>query len=125
MVAGPIAYFFVRRGLPGLVRESGVRKSIGRLEDFKVGSSRVEYLGTQKVIVARTMDGEFHAVSAVCTHLGCSIRFEALEARSAFVCNCHSSKFDLDGLNLTGPAPAPLKTFNLLVSGEDLVLQED
>ena len=125
MVIAPVAYSFVRRGLSTLIKQSNVSKNLGRADDFKVGTSRVEYLASEKVVIGRTSEGDFHAVSAVCTHLGCSIRFETFASMSGFVCNCHSSKFDLDGLNLTGPAPTPLKSFEVVVIGGEVVLRDD
>lgn len=51
-------------------------------------------------------DGSFLALSRTCTHLGCSIPWDA--AKNQFVCPCHGSTFSLDGEVLTAPAPRPL-----------------
>ena len=60
----------------------------------------------------------FHAVSAVCTHLGCTVRAEALpqpetmevggaplRVTHRFACPCHGSKYTGDGKVVSGPAP--------------------
>ncbi len=57
------------------------------------------------VIVVRTDEG-FAAVSAVCTHLGCIVKWK--KARRQFFCPCHGGRFALDGRVLGGPAPDPL-----------------
>jgi Rieske Fe-S protein len=95
---------------------------LGAEEDFKVGSSRTVSFGDEKVVVARLTDGRFHAVSGVCTHLGCSIRLEESNGRTEFACNCHDSRFDLDGVNLSGPAPSPLRRFEVVIQGRELRL---
>ena len=51
-------------------------------------------------------DGSFLALSRTCTHLGCSIPWDA--AKNQFVCPCHGSTFSLNGEVLTAPAPRPL-----------------
>ena len=46
----------------------------------------------------------FRAISAVCTHLGCTVDL----ARQGFHCPCHGSVFDKTGTVVSGPAPSPL-----------------
>ena len=53
----------------------------------------------------RNADG-LYALSAICTHLGCTPNWFATEER--FKCPCHGSNFLMDGTNVAGPAPVPL-----------------
>lgn len=46
-----------------------------------------------------------YAVTAICTHLGCKVRYE----NQGFHCPCHDSEYDLQGLVTHGPAKFPLK----------------
>jgi cytochrome b6-f complex iron-sulfur subunit len=80
----------------------------------------VTYLQDQQVYIVRTPEG-FHAVSAVCTHLGCITQWKA-ESES-IACPCHGSKFGKDGTKLEGPAPRSLPHFALSLApdGELLV----
>ena len=64
-------------------------------------------LGGEKCAVYRDPDGQLHAVSATCTHLGCIVAFN--DAEKAWECPCHGSRFDVDGQVLQGPATWPLK----------------
>ena len=107
----------IRRWLGHTIESKTEAVELGSEEDFIVGSSRTVLFGGDKVIVARSANGRFHAVSRVCTHLGCSIRVEQSGGRTKFACNCHDSRFDLDGVNLSGPAPSPLKRFEVRKAG--------
>lgn len=62
--------------------------------------------GLGKTGVYRDEDGQLHAVSMRCTHLGCLVRFNAAER--SWDCPCHGSRFDVDGEVLEGPATKPL-----------------
>ncbi len=48
------------------------------------------------------------ALSALCTHLGCTVQ---PAAGGILHCPCHGSQFGLDGALLTGPATSPLPRF--------------
>ena len=51
--------------------------------------------------------GEFLALSAVCTHLGCNVRWR--EGESRFACPCHAGFYDANGNVISGPPPRPLR----------------
>ena len=61
------------------------------------------------VIVIRAADADYRAFTNVCTHAGCGI-YAFVHPRIR--CQCHGSEFDLDGLNVAGPAPTALKRFD-------------
>ena len=122
LVLAPSGYALIRRWLGRTIESKTDVVDLGSEEDFKVRSSRTVLFGDEKVVVARLTDGRFHAVSGVCTHLGCSIRLEQSGGRTEFACNCHDSRFDLDGVNLSGPATSPLRTFNVVLHGRALRL---
>ena len=52
------------------------------------------------------IDGELHAYSSVCPHLGCAVDYSAEHGK--FKCPCHRSAFGLDGTPEEGPAPRSL-----------------
>lgn len=58
-------------------------------------------------------DGSLLALSKSCTHLGCSVPWDA--EKTKFVCPCHGSTFDLHGRVLTSPAIRPLDYFPVLI----------
>ena len=49
------------------------------------------------------------AMSAVCTHLGCTVG----KLEWGYQCPCHGSRFDTGGRVLRGPAPKPLPWFKI------------
>lgn len=54
----------------------------------------------------RDESGGLHAVSAVCTHMGCLAGWN--ETDRTWDCPCHGSRFALDGSVIHGPAVEPL-----------------
>jgi cytochrome b6-f complex iron-sulfur subunit len=70
----------------------------------RVGGSRVVRFNNASVLVARTSETSFIALSAICTHAGCTVRF----ASTQISCPCHGSLFALDGTVTRGPATRPL-----------------
>lgn len=67
------------------------------------GRAAVVRDGLQKIAAYRDEEGTMHAFSAVCTHLGCVVRWNSAE--STWDCPCHGSRFDkMDGHVLNGPA---------------------
>ncbi|GAC1522991.1 MAG: FAD-dependent oxidoreductase [Thermoleophilaceae bacterium] len=60
-----------------------------------------------KVAAYRAEDGTIEAVSPVCTHFGCSLRWNSAE--TSWDCPCHGSRFATDGRVLEGPAVKDLE----------------
>src|SRR3954467_12171416 len=59
--------------------------------------------------------GVDHCVSLTCTHLGCTVRWNAAEA--SWDCPCHASRFDRFGAVLEGPATDPLAVVDVELPG--------
>ena len=55
----------------------------------------------------------FYALSTVCTHLGCTVPWNADEQR--FVCPCHASTFDINGDVVQPPAPRAMDLFEVTI----------
>ncbi|WP_346762978.1 FAD-dependent oxidoreductase [Arthrobacter sp. Soil736] len=70
----------------------------------------IEVDGEPTAVYARP-GGQMEAVSAICTHLGCTVGFNAADV--SWDCPCHGSRFATDGTVIQGPAtknlpPRPL-----------------
>ncbi len=59
-------------------------------------------------------DGDLHAISALCTHMGC--RLKPTPDGLSIRCLCHGARFGADGAVLAGPAVAPLPPIALRVA---------
>jgi glycine/D-amino acid oxidase-like deaminating enzyme/nitrite reductase/ring-hydroxylating ferredoxin subunit len=85
--------------------------SPGDPDSLKPGNSVVMKLGGQATAVHRDEAGELHAVSATCSHLGCTVRWN--ESEQSWDCPCHGSRFNVDGKVLHGPAVRPLTSIHV------------
>jgi menaquinol-cytochrome c reductase iron-sulfur subunit len=63
---------------------------------------------------------EFIAMSNICTHLGCRVRWIGDQQR--FFCPCHNAIFDKDGEVVSGPPPRPLDRFEVKVEDDQLFI---
>lgn len=79
--------------------------------DIRPGEHAVATVGGVRTGLYRDEDGAMHAVSATCTHLGCTLSFNAGE--KSWDCPCHGSRFDIDGEVLQGPAVKKLERRSL------------
>jgi glycine/D-amino acid oxidase-like deaminating enzyme/nitrite reductase/ring-hydroxylating ferredoxin subunit len=70
------------------------------------GDGRLLKLDGDLVAASRDADGTVHALSPVCTHLGCRVAWN--RAERSWDCPCHGSRFGPDGRVLQGPAVEPL-----------------
>jgi Rieske Fe-S protein len=69
------------------------------------------------VAVYKDKAGKIHACSAVCTHMGCIVRWN--NAEDTWDCPCHGSRFSVDGKVIHGPAVKDLKKLKLKKTAED------
>ena len=118
----------LRSLLPNVSYDAPTTVKIGPPGEFPDGQ---KFLPDQRLIVFRE-GSTFHAISAVCTHLGCIVRAEALSQAETvdvggaplrmthrFLCPCHGSRYSGDGGNVSGPAPRPLAWYHLSMAADD------
>jgi cytochrome b6-f complex iron-sulfur subunit len=61
-----------------------------------------------------------YALSAVCPHLGCTVNWNAAEAK--FICPCHGSQFNAAGEVTGGPASSGLSLVTVVVKDDQVRL---
>ena len=122
------AYAFIRSLFPNVLYEEPRRFKVGLPAQFGEGA---KFLEDQQLFIFRERN-TFHAISAICTHLGCTVKMQKLNQpkkvdadgreiteTAEFLCPCHGSKYYGDGTNYAGPAPRPLEYYKLELSPDD------
>jgi cytochrome b6-f complex iron-sulfur subunit len=118
----------LRSLVPNVSYDAPTTVKVGPPDEFPDG---LKFLPDERLFVFR--EGRtFHAISAVCTHLGCTVRAEAMSQPAQatvgglstrlthhFSCPCHGSRYNGDGANVSGPAPRPLAWYHLSLSLDD------
>jgi menaquinol-cytochrome c reductase iron-sulfur subunit len=61
---------------------------------------------------------DFIAMSNICTHLGCRVRW--IEDQEQFLCPCHNATFGKDGSVVSGPPPRPLDVYQVKVEEDQI-----
>ena len=82
---------------------------------LRAGEGRILEVEGRKVAVYREPGGACHAVSPVCTHLGCHVHWNGAER--SWDCPCHGARFSPTGQVLNGPAVKDLASRPLPVQG--------
>ena len=114
-------YPALRYIIPPLVPESTSRSSVAaKMNELKRNSAKIFQFGSKPALLIRTAQDEFKAVSAVCTHLSCTVQYR--EDLHQIWCACHNGLYDIAGRNISGPPPRPLEEFEVHVQGEDIVV---
>ena len=80
---------------------------VSSVDEIAKGEGAIIREGTSKIAVYRDDDGKLHKRSAVCTHMGCIVRFNSAE--KTWDCPCHGSRFATDGHVVNTPAITPLE----------------
>ena len=79
---------------------------VSSVEQIHAGDGAILRDGASKLAIYRTDEGQVHAMSAVCTHLGCVVNWN--KAEKSWDCPCHGSRFDPFGKVVNGPATKDL-----------------
>ena len=94
---------------------SGGAVAVGPLDELQPGRGRLVTGAHRPFWIIRTDSGEAVALSAVCTHRRCILKFVPQAGR--LECPCHGGAFDLNGNVLFGPPPRPLESLSVSIKG--------
>ena len=89
-------------------------KTVGNLSDIPPGT--IMPFRSGRFYLIRLDDGGLMAVSMICSHLGCTVNWDA--ADKVFKCPCHASSFDKWGNVIKSPATKSLNYHRVLVRDE-------
>lgn len=115
---GSTALATMRFMFPNTLNEPTKRRKVGFPEDYAPGVDK-KFLKDFGVFIVREEE-RMYAVSATCTHPGCTVRW--LAENNQFNCPCHGSKFYQDGINFAGSAPRPLDRVKITLADDRQVL---
>lgn len=90
-------------------------------QKLPAGSVLMFKFGSSPAMLIHHQDGSWVALTAVCTHLGCTVQYEPQMNR--IHCACHGGVYDpRTGANISGPPPKPLKLFKVSVNEADVLV---
>jgi len=95
-------------------RQFSSLKTVGNIKQITEGS--VTPVRSGQFFLVRLEDGGFLALSQRCSHLACSINWDASERK--FICPCHASQFDITGNVINPPAPRALDYFPVIIEND-------
>lgn len=86
-------------------------KTVGNINQITKGS--VTPVRSGQFYLVRLEDGGLLALSLKCSHLACSVNWDAAEGK--FICPCHASQFDMTGNVINPPAPRALDYYPVIM----------
>lgn len=122
MAAG-LMYPLVRYLMPSTGQQGGKKESFSvDLNELHVGEARFFTFMRHPAVMVRKSETEVVAMTAVCTHLGCIVKFH--EQGQFLQCPCHGGKFDLSGKVIGGPPPKPLTLYAAKIEAGKVIVEE-
>lgn len=103
-------------------REGGGEGALVRVpkKEIKVGGAHFFSFQGRPAVLLQPKAGDYIALSAVCTHLGCIVKW--VDDKGEFLCPCHGGRFSTEGKVLGGPPPKPLETYTVKIDDTDLTV---
>lgn len=90
-------------------------------DKLEPGAAMMFKFGTRPTMLIHHQDGSWSAFDAVCTHLGCTVQFEA--DKDHIYCACHGGVYDpRTGEPLAGPPPKALAQHRVEVRDGEVVV---
>ncbi len=117
--AGVLGLSFLRA--PSSERRPGERQlRCGSFSSLAVGEARLVRAGAEPVFVVRVSEAQITAVSAVCTHLRCVLKWD--RDKGTIQCPCHDGAFDRTGNVLSGPPKKPLPQYPAEIRADEIIV---
>ena len=102
--------------------EGAVREvTLDKAQTLPLASALMFKFGASPAMLIHGADDSWVAFSAVCTHLGCTVKFEPELNR--IHCSCHGGTYDPHtGKNVSGPPPKPLTAYKVNVAATSVTV---
>jgi len=97
----------------------GGRIRAGSLVEIEAAGGMVVSAEDQPIVLTYSEGAGVKGFSAICTHLGCVVRWHA---EGGYIeCPCHDGRFNAQtGAVISGPPPGPLPPREIMVDGDDV-----
>ena len=93
----------------------------GPLSTLPVGGSRFIRHGSEPMFLVRVSETEVLALSAICTHLRCVLKWD--DANGRLLCPCHAGAFDRSGNVISGPPTRPLARYRSEIREDEILVR--
>jgi len=99
--------------------QAGTFVTVAKLGEIPSGGVKVVRIGDQEIAVFH-LDGAYHAMDDVCTHDGGPLAEGTMEDH-VIECPRHGARFDIrTGAVLSMPATAPVATYPVRITGNEI-----
>ena len=94
-------------------------EELHELAELASDEGKIVSFKDEKIAIYKDKNGGIHALSPICTHVGCEVKWN--NAELTWDCPCHGARYSYDGRMLNGPATKNLTKANVrkLISKED------
>lgn len=97
-------------------------EKVAELDILQPGQMTQVKAGGKSTLLAN-VDGNYYAIHAICTHMGCNLSKGKLKG-NVVTCPCHGSQFDVTTGNVVrGPAKKPEQAYKVIVQDSDILIE--
>ena len=89
--------------------------TLDKADSLQKGTALMFKFGVRPAMLIHHQDDSWLALDAVCTHMGCTVKFDP--TKNQILCACHGGVYDAkSGDNVAGPPPRPLTQYKVAVN---------
>ena len=94
-------------------------EELHELAELATEEGKIVNFKGEKIAIYKDIEGDIHALSPICTHVGCEVKWN--NAELTWDCPCHGARYSYDGRVLNGPATKNLAKVNV----RELITKEE
>ena len=94
-------------------------EDLKELAEIATNEGKIVKYKDEKIAIFKDENGAVHALSPICTHVGCEVKWN--NAELSWDCPCHGARYSYDGRVMNGPTVKNLTKMNI----RELVTKEE
>jgi Rieske Fe-S protein len=94
-------------------------EDLKELAELATNEGKIVKYKDEKLAIYKDEHGVVHALSPICTHLGCEVKWN--NAERSWDCPCHGARYSYTGTVINGPTTKNLTKMNI----RELVIKEE